>query len=56
MVVNLKGWGDGDEASKIMIMAGAEDKLVGVLLKEDMAGGLQTGSPNTGGEEEARCG
>jgi pimeloyl-ACP methyl ester carboxylesterase len=37
VVANLKGWGDGDEASKIMIMAGDEDKLMGVQLMEDMA-------------------
>jgi hypothetical protein len=34
---SLRGWDHGEERSRIMVMAGNEDKLMGVQLMEDMA-------------------
>ena len=38
-----------------MVMAGSEDKLMGVRLMEDMAWGLQARGPDAGRGKEARC-
>lgn len=37
VVRNLRGWGDGEESSRIVIMAGDEDMWMGAQKVEDMA-------------------
>jgi hypothetical protein len=37
VVGSITGWGGGMGGPRIMVMAGSEDKLMGVRLMEDMA-------------------
>jgi len=55
VIRSIAGRDGGMGGLRIMVMAGSEDKLMGVRLMEDMAWGLQARGPDAGRGEEARC-
>lgn len=52
VVRSLRGWQKGEERSRIMIMAGEEDKINGCAVNERHGEGLLTGGPDAGEEKK----